>query len=100
MAPTRILRALAALSLSVVAAAVPATAAAAAYGVPSTVSPLRAAAVATYVDDFSYSSWDAVYEIGLDDDGRARMHVTETLVARFPDFDQNHGIVRGLVTAY
>ncbi|MDF2508889.1 MAG: hypothetical protein K0Q52_2748, partial [Microbacterium sp.] len=52
------------------------------------------------VDDFSYASWDAVYEVGLDDDGRARTHVTETLVARFPETDQNHGIVRGLLTSY
>lgn len=100
MAPTRILRALAALSLSVVAAVVPATAAAADDGAPSAVSHVRPDAVASDVDDFSYSSWDAVYEIGLDDDGRARMHVTETLVARFPEYDQNHGIVRGLATEY
>ena len=40
------------------------------------------------------------YEVGLDDDGRARMHVTETLTARFPDIDQNKGIVRGLPTSY
>ncbi|MEV8250250.1 DUF2207 domain-containing protein [Microbacterium sp. NPDC076768] len=52
------------------------------------------------VDDFSYASWDAVYEVGLDDEGRARMKVVETLVARFPDFDQNRGIVRGLPTSY
>lgn len=52
------------------------------------------------VDDFSYASWDAVYEVGLDDEGRARMTVVETLVARFPDFDQNRGIVRGLPSSY
>lgn len=56
--------------------------------------------VSADVDDFSYASWDARYEIRLDDDGRARMHVTETLVARFPDVDQNRGIVRGLPTGY
>lgn len=50
--------------------------------------------------DFSYASWDAVYEVGLDEEGRARMHVTETLVARFPETDQNLGIVRGLATSY
>lgn len=87
MAHTRILRAFAVLSLAMAATVAPAVAAA-------------ADDAATDVDDFSYSSWDAVYEIGLDDDGRARMHVTETLVARFPDFDQNHGIVRGLAAEY
>ncbi|PRA82220.1 DUF2207 domain-containing protein [Microbacterium sp. MYb66] len=101
MAHTRILRAFAALSLAVAGVAFPAAAAVASDGDPAAASSsLRPASAATDVDDFSYSSWDAVYEIGLDDEGRARMHVTETLVARFPDFDQNHGIVRGLVTSY
>lgn len=59
-----------------------------------------AAESAADVDDFSYASWDAVYDVGLDDDGRARMRVTETLVARFPDADQNRGIVRGVATTY
>jgi uncharacterized membrane protein YgcG len=93
MAHTRILRAFAALSLSMVAVLTPAAALAASDRPASDVA-------ATDVDDFSYSSWDAVYEIGLDDEGRARMHVTETLVARFPDVDQNRGIVRGLETSY
>lgn len=57
-------------------------------------------AVTADVDDFSYASWDARYDIRLDADGRAVMHVTESLVARFPDFDQNRGIVRGLATTY
>ena len=59
-----------------------------------------AAPVPSDVDDFSYDSWNASYVVGLDDDGRARMHVTETLVARFPDADQNRGIVRGLPLHY
>lgn len=100
MAHTRILRAFAVLSLAMAATVAPAVAAAADdAGASAAASQLRPAA-ATDVDDFSYSSWDAVYEIGLDDDGRARMHVTETLVAQFPDFDQNHGIVRGLAAEY
>ena len=58
------------------------------------------AAASTDVDDFSYASWESVFEVGLDDEGRADMHVTETLTARFPDADQNKGIVRGLPTTY
>lgn len=58
------------------------------------------ASVSADVDDFSYASWDATYTVGVDDEGRATMHVTEELVARFPDFDQNRGIVRGLATSY
>ncbi|WP_311244759.1 DUF2207 domain-containing protein [Microbacterium sp. WCS2018Hpa-23] len=52
------------------------------------------------VDDFSYASWDARFDVSLDDEGRSRMHVTESLTARFPDSDQNKGIVRGLPTSY
>lgn len=59
-----------------------------------------ATASSTDVDDFSYASWDAHYRVGLDDEGRATMTVTEELVARFPDTDQNRGIVRGLATSY
>ncbi|MEJ1089426.1 DUF2207 domain-containing protein [Microbacterium sp. Mu-80] len=52
------------------------------------------------VDDFSYSSWDARYDLSLDAEGRSVAHVTETLVAEFPDFDQNKGIVRGYPERY
>lgn len=52
------------------------------------------------VDDFSYASWDARFDVSLDDEGRSRMRVTESLTARFPDSDQNKGIVRGLPTSY
>ncbi len=52
------------------------------------------------VNDFSYALWSSEYQISLDESGRAHAHVTETLVARFPDYDQNRGIVRGLTTEY
>lgn len=55
---------------------------------------------AASVDDFSYESWDATYELMLNDNGRAVAHVTETVVPVFPDFDQNRGIVRGLPLRY
>lgn len=61
---------------------------------------LPASAASADVDDFSYSSWDARYDISLDDEGRALARVTETLVAEFPDFDQNKGIVRGYPERY
>ncbi len=57
-------------------------------------------AVRTDVDDFSYARWDAQYDVARDADGRARLHVTESLTARFPDADQNKGIVRGLPMSY
>ncbi|WP_449282583.1 DUF2207 domain-containing protein [Leucobacter sp.] len=52
------------------------------------------------VSDFSYDSWHVEYRIGTDDDGRAVARVTETLTARFPDYDQNRGLVRGLPIDY
>lgn len=52
------------------------------------------------VDDFDYASWDVVYDVGLDENGRSVTHVTETLIAAFPETDQNKGIVRGLATEY
>ncbi|PRI12236.1 DUF2207 domain-containing protein [Leucobacter massiliensis] len=58
------------------------------------------APAAADVSDFSYESWDVDYRIGTDAEGRAVAQVTETLTARFPDFDQNRGIVRGLPIDY
>ncbi|GAA3669947.1 DUF2207 family protein [Microbacterium marinilacus] len=52
------------------------------------------------VDDFSYSSYDVEMRLGLTDDGRARLDVTETWVAQFPEADQNRGIVRGIPLRY
>ncbi|WP_149084404.1 MULTISPECIES: DUF2207 family protein [Microbacterium] len=96
MAPTRIVRASAVLAPALLAILVPGGAVAAAEAVPAENSSWSAADA----NDFSYASWDAVYDVGLDDEGRAHMRVTETLVARFPDADQNRGIVRGLATTY
>jgi uncharacterized membrane protein YgcG len=52
------------------------------------------------VDDFEFASFDAVYELSRDDGGRSQLHTTETLVAVFPEYDQNRGIRRALVTDY
>ncbi|MCS3843539.1 DUF2207 domain-containing protein [Microbacterium sp. AK031] len=59
-----------------------------------------AAEPAAGVDDFGFSSWDATYEVGVDHEGRATLHVEETRVAEFPDFDQNRGIVAGYPDSY
>lgn len=61
---------------------------------------LPAATAAADVNDFSYSSWSAEYDISLDDEGRAVARVTETLVAQFPRHDQNKGIIRGYPQRY
>ena len=52
------------------------------------------------VNDFSFDSFDAQYDLGLDADGRSTLKTVETIVARFPDVDQNHGIQRAIPTHY
>ena len=46
--------------------------------------------------DFEYSLFDADYTLTQAADGTSLVDVTETLVAEFPDYDQNRGIVRAL----
>ncbi|MCP2371494.1 putative membrane protein YgcG [Agromyces terreus] len=58
------------------------------------------AAVPAGVDDFSFASFDAVYELGRDADGRSVLDTTETLVAVFPEYDQNRGIRRAIPLDY
>lgn len=52
------------------------------------------------VNDFSFESMDAEYQLGRADDGTSTLRVVETFVADFPEFDQNHGMVRRLDTSY
>ncbi len=74
------------------AAAVPS---AAATGPAATVTALPAG-----VDDFTFASFDAVYELSRDEDRRSVLDTTETLVAVFPEFDQNRGIRRAIPLRY
>ena len=50
------------------------------------------------VNDFSFESFDAVYELSQnkDFDNRPEIHVTESIVAIFPEIDQNRGIKRSI----
>lgn len=48
------------------------------------------------VNDFSFESFDGRYYLEKDDSGRASLRVVETIVAIFPDYDQNRGIIRAL----
>lgn len=64
------------------------------------IAPASAVMPGTDVSDFSFDSFDARYDLSRDDEGRARLDVVETIVARFPDFDQNRGIVRELARFY
>ncbi|BDZ53531.1 hypothetical protein GCM10025870_06040 [Agromyces marinus] len=83
-------------------AGAPVAAAAPADAVPAA-APIAGAPVAAVradVDDFTFASLDAVYELGRDDGGRSTLRTTETLVAVFPEFDQNRGIRRAIPRWY
>ena len=67
---------------------------------PDTPAVVALDAAGSGVDDFEFASFDAVYELSRDDSDRSRLHTVETLVAVFPDFDQNRGIRRALVSGY
>ncbi|MEQ1737532.1 MAG: DUF2207 domain-containing protein, partial [Rhodoglobus sp.] len=71
-------------------------AAAIAFSAPAAVA---VAAPTTGVGDFTFDSFSADYYLDTDAEGHATMRVVETLVARFPDFDQNRGIIRAIPLA-
>lgn len=52
------------------------------------------------VNAFTFASFDGVYTLSTDADGRSVLTVQETLVAQFPNFDQNRGIRRTLIDTY
>ena len=74
--------------------------AALALSAPAAIAPAHGAgheaSVLADVDDFSFASFDADYYLVRGGEGRPYLYTTETLVASFPEFDQNKGIVRRL----
>jgi len=90
----RLLRATVAAALSVVAMSVTIVGA----STSATAAPAHhAAASPTTVDDFTFASFDGDYRLSRDAQGHSTLTTVETLVARFPQTDQNHGIRRELV---
>ena len=83
----RVARAAAVLALGFALAAGPASLATAAPASP------RATAD---VDDFAFESFHTDYVLTRDESGHARLDVTETIVAVFPEFDQNRGFYRDI----
>lgn len=57
---------------------------------------LVATPAAADVDDFTIESFDADMTLSRGDDGHAELTVVETIVARFPDADQNKGLIRAI----
>jgi hypothetical protein len=52
------------------------------------------------VQDFSFKSFNADYTLTRDAGRVAHLRVVETLVAEFPNYDQNHGILRAIPKTY
>ena len=50
--------------------------------------------------NFTFDSFAGDYTLSRLGDGTSHLDVVETLVARFPDFDQNHGIIRAIPNDY
>lgn len=57
---------------------------------------LAAAPAAAGPNDFTFDSMTSDFYLDRDAGGNATLRVVETLVAVFPDFDQNHGIERAI----
>lgn len=55
-----------------------------------------ASAASADVSDFDFESFSGQYFLDIDDSGHATTRVIETIVARFPEFDQNRGIIRAI----
>lgn len=55
-----------------------------------------ASTAAADTSDFEFESFHADYTISANADGTSRLDVVETIVAVFPDFDQNRGIIRAI----
>jgi hypothetical protein len=93
---TRLVRfvAVSALALALVAAPASAHANAVAPGAPAV------AALPGDAADFDFRSFHADYRLDRTADQHAALAVTETLVALFPQSDQNHGIIRDIPAMY
>jgi len=61
---------------------------------------LPAATFAQDTQNFNFASFDADYYLKQEADDSSTMSVNETLVANFPAFDQNHGILRAIPEVY
>ncbi len=67
---------------------------------PAAAAPgVAVAAVPASVQDFTFDSFEADYWLVRGTGGESHLFTTEKIVARFPDFDQNKGIVRWIPKA-
>jgi uncharacterized membrane protein YgcG len=52
------------------------------------------------ISDFTFDSFAADYTISQNADGTSHLEVVETIVAVFPEYDQNRGIIRAIPNYY
>ena len=57
-------------------------------------------ASAQSTNNFTISSFDVEMKLGRDTERRSTLAVKETIVAEFPESDQNHGLERAFVKEY
>ena len=57
-------------------------------------------AAAASVNNFTITSFDASYHLARDNENRSVLTTTETITARFPQSNQNHGLERAIPTEY
>lgn len=69
---------------------------AAVLGIAAALTLAPASAATADVDDFDIESFHADYVLTRDADGHARLSVVETIVAVYPDVDQNRGFYRDI----
>jgi uncharacterized membrane protein YgcG len=68
--------------------------------VPAAAASAAPAIAPAGVDDFQFESFHADYYLDVDEDGRSTLRTVETLIALFPTYDQNHGVLRHLPEDY
>jgi uncharacterized membrane protein YgcG len=56
--------------------------------------------VVASVDDFTINAFTADYYLSRDTEQRSTLKVVEKITAEFPQFDQNHGILRAIPESY
>ena len=74
--------------------------AALAFLVPVLVVGLSTSSASAAVQDFEFESMRSEFYLGRDGGGNATLRTVETLVAVFPDVNQNHGIERSIPLNY
>lgn len=55
---------------------------------------------AASVNDFRISQFQAEYHLSRDAENRSQLKTVETITAQFPDYDQNHGLIRAIPKSY